>query len=65
MSERHRRNALEALERMIAVAKDAHSEIKHKKKFYYWEPKLLELTNLVQALRLSGEMLYRDRANHE
>lgn len=65
MSDIHRKNALEALERMIAIAKDAHLEIKHKKKFYYWEPKIIELTNLVQALRLSGEMLYRDRANHE
>lgn len=65
MNDVHRKNALQALERMIAVAKEAHSEIKHKKKFYYWEPKLIELTNLIQSLRLSGEMLYRDRANHE
>jgi hypothetical protein len=57
----HRENALQALDRMHELTELAYTEIETGQKFYYWEPKLIELINLVQALRLSCDMIFREQ----
>lgn len=58
----HRENALQSLGRINELSEAIFREIEQGQKFYYWEPKVIELVNSVQALRLSCDMIFREHS---
>lgn len=61
MPKTHRENAIDALERVRELAASAADDLATDKRFFYWEPKVMELVNQLQIVRICTDMLFREQ----